>query len=539
MMRRFLDRRGAGKLGLLLSLAAGLLLVLGVGQASAATLSVCSSGCPYTQIGPALAAAHDGDMIKIGPGTYAGGVTVNVSVKLLGAGAGRTVIRGGGPVLTIGEFGASSEPTVTIDGVTITGGVIHEGVAPGGGGVAIPPSADFGLGATVTITNAVITGNRVAPSETVPSGEPCPGGDDCPFAFAGGGGIENSGTLTLERTTVSDNRVGSASGLSDLTSDAIGGGIVSFQGAVKISGSVLRGNQTGATGPNGRFAEGGAAELFGGTLTLTNSSVTDNSSILSSSLPADIEQVANGGGIHIGGGVTRAAISNSTFARNSVTATNAIGDAIAFSGGLHVDAGVDFKMSNTVLSGNTVSCATLASSSGNADCDSAGAQLVGNITNSVVSGNSVTASSAHGDATAGGNFILGASMTNSTIRDNHGLATSAQGSAFALGGGLWVDSAPDVGVGGLTLRNSSVSGNTAEAHGVTGAARGGGVYDPAPANPPFGGPLVLQNSSVTGNVLTASAGLSREGGGLYIRGQSLTLRHSSITGNTPDQCSGC
>ena len=88
-------------------------LLLVAAQASAATLNVCPSGCPYTQLAPALGAAHDGDTIRLGPGTYDGGVTIDVSVKLAGAGAGRTIISGGGPVLTIGEFGASTEPIVS------------------------------------------------------------------------------------------------------------------------------------------------------------------------------------------------------------------------------------------------------------------------------------------------------------------------------------------------------------------------------------------------------------------------------------------
>jgi hypothetical protein len=104
-------------------LACAVAALLGAGQASAATLKVCQSACPYAQLAPAVAAAQSGDKIKIGPGTYAGGVTIDVSVKLVGAGANRTIISGGGPVVTIGEFGASSEPTVSIDGVTITGGV--------------------------------------------------------------------------------------------------------------------------------------------------------------------------------------------------------------------------------------------------------------------------------------------------------------------------------------------------------------------------------------------------------------------------------
>src|SRR5262249_29825643 len=154
---------------------------------------------------------------------------------LAGAGAGKTVISGGGPVMTIGTFGASSEPTVSISGVTITGGVTRSspesvpctgkaGAWAARGGLPGPPrpcssgrdgvcqADDFGGGATVTITNSVITGNLVAPTDSVPYG-PCGG---CPAAWAFGGGIDTAGSLTLANTTVSDNRVGSASGLSGL-----------------------------------------------------------------------------------------------------------------------------------------------------------------------------------------------------------------------------------------------------------------------------------------------------------------------------------
>src|SRR5947207_9890842 len=184
---------------------AGLTLAL-AGTASAraaATVTVCPSGCAFSQIAPALAAAKNGDTISIGAGTYDGGLTVDKSVKLVGVGSGRTTISGGGPVLTIGAFGATSEPTVKIDGVTITGGVTRSSWATGlgngvfalGGGVQIPPSADFSGGATLTISNSVITGNRVAPSATAPVGPPCSTGP-CPFARASGGGTDSWRTRT-------------------------------------------------------------------------------------------------------------------------------------------------------------------------------------------------------------------------------------------------------------------------------------------------------------------------------------------------------
>jgi hypothetical protein len=542
-MRHFLVSHGAGRLVLFVFVVAALLLI-GAGQASAATLNVCPSGCPYTQLGPALAAAKDGDTIKIAPGTYAGGVTINVSVKLVGAGPSSTTISGGGPVLTIGMFGASSEPTVSIDGVTITGGVTRsspestpfvgqEGVFAAGGGVEIPPNADFSGGATVTITNSVITGNRVAPTDTVPFGPPCPSGP-CPFAGAFGGGIDSWGTLTVANSTISNNRVGSASGLSTLASDADGGAIMNQLGPLTISGSVIHGNQASATGPNGRFAEGGAIMAFGSTMTLSNSSVTDNSAVLAASLPNSVEQLANSGGIHITSNVSAATISNTTISDNSVTMTNTVGDAEAFSGGVHVDLDVDFKMSNSVVADNSVVSATLAGSSGDAGGDSGAGELLGTITNTRFIGNTVTVSSAGGDANAiAGAFIDFGSITNSVVSDNHVQASSPGGTVFAAGGALVVDEP------GLTLRNTKVSGNTVNASGASGSAQGGGIFDAPIANGPPGGPLTLVNSGVTGNALSGSAAITLQGGGLYIQNQPLTLTHSVIADNSPDQCYGC
>ena len=79
----------------------GLLLAFS-GAASpvnAAGWDVCSRGWRYDQLGPALAAARDGATIRVGPGVYAGGLTITTSVTLVGSGKGATMIRGGGPVL--------------------------------------------------------------------------------------------------------------------------------------------------------------------------------------------------------------------------------------------------------------------------------------------------------------------------------------------------------------------------------------------------------------------------------------------------------
>ena len=204
------------------------------------------SGC-YKTVQAAVDAARGGDTVRIGRGTFAGGIRIRASIHLVGAGAHLTTIRGGGPVLTIGAFGAATEPSVSITGVKVTGGVTHSSaqskavvgqtdVLALGGGIEVPPGRDFSDGATLTIRDSVITRNTVAPSATVNSGLPC--GSACPFALAGGGGIDNWGSMTLTNTVVSDNRAGG-----HVTSDADAGGIYTPQGQLTLRHSVVTRNR--------------------------------------------------------------------------------------------------------------------------------------------------------------------------------------------------------------------------------------------------------------------------------------------------------
>jgi hypothetical protein len=528
-----------------LILVGGVMPFVSVSPAFARTLCVDDKAGCFSTLQAAVDAAGNGDTIHIAHGTFAGGVRIDVSVNLVGEGARSTTIRGGGPVLTIGIFGASIEPTVLIKGVTITGGITRsspesepftgkKGVFAVGGGVEIPPNADFSGGATVTIKDSVITGNRVAPRATIPSGLNCsdPG---CPFALAGGGGIDSWGTLTLKHTRVSKNRVGSASRLSALASDADGGAILNWQGPLTVRNSVIHENRASATAPNGRFAEGGGVMAFGGTVTVTRSAVTDNRSALASSLPNSVDQLANAGGLHISSNVPAARIRKTKISGNSVSMTNTVGDANAFSGGIHVDLDVDFSMTRSLVVDNSVRSATLADSSGAALADSGAGEILGTISHTRITGNTVTVRSAtqgEAQALAGGMIFFGA-MHRDVVSHNHVYASSPQGSVFVDGGGLVVDEP------GVTLHNTSVRENTVTAKGARGRVRGGGIFNaPIPDGPP-GGPLVLVKSSVTGNVLTASAGILRRGGGIYISGQPLTLRDSVIARNVPDQCFGC
>jgi hypothetical protein len=500
-------------------------------------------GC-FTTIQDAVNAASDGDTVMIAPGTYAGGVTIDVSVTIKGAGAKETVISGGGPVLTIGQAFADSEPTVSISGVTMTGGVTHSSfaevfVGPGvialGGGISVPPSANFGQGATVTIANSVITGNKAEPTTAIDSGLACPPdititciNGDLPFAQAAGGGINTFGPLTLTNTTVSDNQVGGP-----VASDAGPAGIFSAQGGLTLENSSVTDNQAIAVEPNGRFAETGGVFVGSGTLTVDNSRISGNNASLSTSMPNDIPDgtLAIGGGMNLGGDVSPATITNTRISGNSISATNTVGDANAFSGGLHTNG--TFELSNDVISNNTVTVATLDGSTGNAAGDSGAGEWAGTVTNTRVFGNSVSASSVAGDAIAdAGATIFAGTMANSAISDNHVQASSPHGSAIDRGGGLV---AGDV----ITLRNTTVSGNTADASGLAGFARGGGIFDvdESPNGPP-GGLLTLINSRVTGNALSGSAAITLQGGGIFAT-NPVSLTNSMIVGNVPDQCFGC
>ena len=157
----------------LLVAAAALAALASAHAAAAATLCVGPhSGC-FAQIQPAVTAAHDGDTITIAPGTFAGGITIDKSLQIKGTSAGATTIAGGGPVLTIFRATASDGLNVSIDRVTITGGLntsVPDHAVTFGGGVAIPNSQldhpPFnGTGATVSISNSVITGNTVTSTD--------------------------------------------------------------------------------------------------------------------------------------------------------------------------------------------------------------------------------------------------------------------------------------------------------------------------------------------------------------------------------------
>ena len=501
-------------------------------------------GC-YATIQAALEAAHDGDTIKVAPGTFAGGITIEKSVDLVGAGAKATVIDGGGPVVTIGEFLGTSELTVRISAVSITGGVTtssplstewvgQENVIALGGGIAIEPREGYSTGATVTISNSVISGNRAVPTETLPIGPPCPDGP-CPFAWAKGGGIDNWGHLRLRNTTVSGN---TAAGVA---SDADGGGINDWwPGTLTLTNSKVTGNRAVASVPNGRFAEGGGIFTDPGVrLAISASSVSNNTASLTSTLPFDVgggdtlDMNSNGGGIHVGDD-SSVSIESSSLNGNTASIDDPNGEPYSFDAALHPGNG-PLVLRDVTMAGNHV-VARVAST---ADVGPSGSALdiVGptTLTNVQITGNTTTVTSTSGAAGANGAVYAGSTgqpavIGDSVIRGNTVRASSTGGPAIALGAGLVND-------GLLVLRNVLVADNSGVASGPSGAAQGGGIWNGALFNsPPI--QLTLENTTVMHNTLSSSPGLSVQGGGLFTAFPVRTA-NSRIANNSPDDCFGC
>jgi hypothetical protein len=525
--------------------ALAVLLLVAAGQASAATLTVCASGCAFGQIAPAIAVANPGDTIKVGAGTYDGGFTIDKGLTLTGAGPGSTIITGGGPVITIGQAFAASEPTVSISGVTITGGVTHSafvgnGFIAVGGGISVPPGANFSQGATVTIKSSVITGNQVAPTTAVDSGLSCPPdititciNGDLPFAQAAGGGINTFGATTLINTTVSNNEVGGP-----VASDADGAGVESLEGGLTLKDSTVTGNQAIASAPNGRFAETGGVFVGSGTLTMDGSLVSGNSASISTAMPNDIQDgiAANAGGVHVAGNdscgdpgaCAVGKIRNSTITGNSVSASNSIGDAVAFCGGVCDDG--QLALADSLVSNNHVAATVPAGSTACACADSAGVGSGGieSITDSHITDNTVTVSAPSGSALAaagggsGGNE-LSVTISDSVFSGNALTATTTTGTAHVQGAGFGNFGAL------LTIRDSTFSGNTGTASGPGSSAIGGGIWNGSD------GTLTLLGSSITHNTLTAT---TAHGGGLFTANPP-TIRNTLIANNVPDQCFGC
>jgi hypothetical protein len=202
----------------------------------------------------------------------------------------------GGGIFNNGESGGSA--TVSMWNSSVTGNYAGHFDIPfgrgSGGGIA-----NTGSGATVTLTNCVVSNNNTGVQD--------------PFPMGDGGGIYNSGRTTIIVSTIANNQAFGQ-----------GGGIVNF-GTLAIISSTVSGNVANGQHDGVGWGDGGGI-LNNGTLTLTDSTLSNNSA------------TDTGGGIRGGGTIT-----NSTISDNSA---NHEGGGIFISGSLQIG--------NTILKTGTL-----------------------------------------------------------------------------------------------------------------------------------------------------------------------------------------
>lgn len=515
------------------------------GATTGHTLCVGPGPHCYPTLAGALAASSDGDTIVIAPGTYAGGVVVERSVTIVGAGAYATIIKGGGPVIEIGDESRSAEPDVSIRGVTITGGdneTVPNAWDPFGGGVFVAPPLGPqgpGLAGNVSISDSIITGNRVTNSQTVDFGMPCPGGSDCPGANPVGGGIASWGNLTLTNTTVSNNVA--------TTQDVFtgGGGIAEQKGSLTLNGVQVTGNTASATPPYGLNATGGGIRIGDGeALTIHDSVVADNTLSAANSLqsPFDggqfLDEDVHGAGIAAGDGGT-AAIDASRIDGNTIQLSMPNGEPFVYDAAMCVCGATPLTLTGTSVTGNRIS-AVVAST---ADSAPVGGILEADFSATIdhvrVVGNSISVRSDSGTAGAIGTlaaFDQGPGpivFSNGLVSGNTVTAVSRTGTAQVQGAGVAND-------GLLDLRDTTVAANVASALAPSGFALGGGVWN-GELNPGPGpvSSLSLESSLVTLNAVVGPQGVSRAGGGIFTVGFPVSLSRTRVAANLPDNCAGC
>jgi len=176
---------------------------------------------------------------------------------------------------------------VYLDRILIVGGdSLPSDTDPAGGGIRIDVSS------MVTIIDSMIYANRTSTK------------------YGAGGGIMNSGMLTISGSYIGDNSTASTS--TETTTGAGGGIMNSAIGTVTITDSRISGNHTGANNGNGHSGSGGGI-YNSGSMVLNRVTVSENA-VGDTSGTYATSDAGDGGGISNNGTLT---INTSTISGNS------------------------------------------------------------------------------------------------------------------------------------------------------------------------------------------------------------------------------
>jgi CSLREA domain-containing protein len=310
-------------------------------------------------------------------------------------------------------------------------------------------------------------------------------------ATTNGGGINYNtlGLLDLTRVAVTDNSSGlfgggifNRRGNMDITDSSItnnrsasdGGGIdaaIDGSGVVTITDSSIIGNTSGGDG-------GGVFNDFGGTLTITGTTISNNSA-------------ESGGGIFNSGTANVQALT-------SVTSNQANDN-----GGGIFNFGQLFVTDSTISINIAVNGGGIANDDGHVEVTSS---LI-NVNTAVLSGGGIATAAESG---AGGGTLI---IDNSTISGNEALALN--------GGGIYN------GNDSVFIDDSTLNGNTA-------GVDGGGIY--TSGVPLTNATLDIQDSALFDNVAGAEG--FGNGGAIFNDGDVVTISNSTISRNTAESQGG-
>jgi hypothetical protein len=417
----------------------------------------------------AIASTLPGGTVDFQPGLSG---TITLTSAILAITTDLTITGPGRDVITISGnkmfqvFTVAPEIVITIMGLTIV-----DGSNPSGEGGGISNSG------TLTIIGCTLSQN----SAGIPAPLDVAGG-----IGGSGGGIYNSGTLTVIGSALSNNNVASGYNQSGGIYYGHGGGIYNT-GTLTLIGSTISGNSLSTS--SGTFGSGGGT-YNSGTLTITGSDISDNS--LTGGLMGND---ATGGGIFNSGTLT---LTDSTISRNTIAR---FGKADRGDGGGIYNAG-KLTVSGCNLSGNQSFSAL---QGGGAICNAS--QGTAAITDCTFDSNLADSGIwAYGGGISNAGTLR---LTGSTLNKN-----SARGYSSGRGGGI-----ENSGV--LTIIGSLLSGNS-----INRVGQGGGIDN--------SGTLTITASTLSGNSVQAFAPYPPpwhvHGGGIFNFG-TLTVIASTLSGN--------
>lgn len=569
--------RAIGKAALVAAVMGSVLVMLAPPAAAAVTRFVATNGsdtvpvnnqctnslqpCRTVTRGHLVSVA--GDTINVAAGTYQERLTITKGVTIQGAGAASTTIdafstaTAGGAVMVVNL--AAGQPTLTVNGVTMTRGFSNFGAGmgiftgtvvvndsaitnnntlngTGGAGVGVLGTA-FGTTQHVTLNRVTISGN------TATNGN--------------GGGVWSAGPIVATDTTITNNRATTTS-----AGTGLGGGIALVKAVTADAPSITA---TGATVTQ-NTATSGAGLYTTATATFTDSAFTQNAANASSGVGGGIDVVKPtaadlatvtlgdttvsrnsafaGGGVAVNGGGQLTVNNGSVFDQNS----SPFGGALYNAGTSTVDASSFTANTSTfeaggILDGSFVAAdtpvltLTNTNITGSTAASFGGGVVVANKATLNMTGGALSNSTS---ATAGGLYLqFGgiASITNVVLANNK--ATAGNGGAILASGGL-------------TLTGSQLTGNSAvpvsgnNQTGTGGALHVGKTVATDTPNAVVDSTTFRSNSAWLGGAVGVNSGstltlrngslldqntASNSGGGLYNAGAT-TIAATTFTANT-------